>query len=475
MPITENQGKPGPVIAIVGAGFSGTMVACQLLHSKGTCLEVLLIDRAGSFGQGLAYGTRDPNHLLNVSARAMSAWPNNPNHLVVWLEQNQAELAHLLPAGAEASSYIPREVFGIYLQSILERAAIQAAGQHRLRRITAELSDLEAIEPGSPSAASRYRLQFSNGEPIEADRVVLAWGNSAIPLPLRDHPQQRHGWCADATADLDPEASVALLGTGLTMVDVVVSLRGKGHRGPIVALSRRGHLPNAHLSASVASIGAWLNPEQAPTTLLELWRLIRMRVALAEREGHDWRAVIDGLRPINQKLWQRLSLQERRRFLRHVAVLWDVHRHRVAPQLHEQLQQLINSGALEIIAGRLEAKQSQAKRLQLQIRRRGAASSEYLEVDRLITCTGIRLDYARSTQPLLQRLLQRQQLQADALALGITTTPQGELVAGNGQVVPGVYTLGPPRRGELWESTAVPELRQQAQELANQILISMHV
>ena len=408
MSLTKNQGKPGPVIAIVGAGFSGTMVACQLLHSKGPCLEVLLIDRAGSFGQGLAYGTRDPNHLLNVSARAMSAWPNDPNHLVRWLEQNQAELAHLLPAGADVSSYIPREVFGIYLQSILEHAAIQAAGQHRLRRITAELSDLEAIEPGSPSAASRYRLQFSNGEPI-------------------------------------------------------------------VALSRRGHLPNAHLSVSVAPIGAWLNPEQAPTTLLELWRLIRMRVALAERDGHDWRAVIDGLRPINEKLWQRLSLQERRRFLRHVAVLWDVHRHRVAPQLHEQLQQLINSGALEIIAGRLEAKQNRAKRLQLRIRRRGAASSEYLEVDRLITCTGIRLDYARSTQPLLQRLLQRQQLQADVLALGITTTPQGELVGGNGQVVSGMYTLGPPRRGELWESTAVPELRQQAQELASHILMSLYV
>jgi len=406
--LTKNQGKPGPVIAIVGAGFSGTMVACQLLHSKGPCLEVLLIDRAGSFEQGLAYGTRDPNHLLNVSARAMSAWPNNPNHLVHWLEQNQAELAHLLPARADASSYIPREVFGIYLQSILEHAAIQAAGQHRLRRITAELSDLEAIEPGSPSAASRYRLQFSNGEPI-------------------------------------------------------------------VALSRRGHLPNAHLSVSVAPIGAWLNPEQAPPTLLELWRLIRIRVALAERDGHDWRAVIDGLRPINEKLWQRLSLQERRRFLRHAAVLWDVHRHRVAPQLHEQLQQLINSGALEIIAGRLEAKQNRAKRLQLRIRRRGAASSEYLEVDRLITCTGIRLDYARSTQPLLQRLLQRQQLQADVLALGITTTPQGELVGGNGQVVPGVYTLGPPRRGELWESTAVPELRQQAQELASHILMSLYV
>jgi uncharacterized NAD(P)/FAD-binding protein YdhS len=172
---------------------------------------------------------------------------------------------------------------------------------------------------------------------------------------------------------------------------------------------------------------------------------------------------------------KRLSLQERRRFLRHVAVLWDVHRHRVAPQLHVQLQQLINSGALEIIAGRLEAKQSRTKRLQLQIRRRGAANSEYLEVDRLITCTGIRLDYARSTQPLLQRLIQRQQLQADILGLGITTTPLGELVGGNDQVVPGVYTLGPPRRGELWESTAVPELRQQAQELANQIFFSLHI
>ena len=143
--------------------------------------------------------------------------------------------------------------------------------------------------------------------------------------------------------------------------------------------------------------------------------------------------------------------------------------------LEDALKRYLEEVAVTKRATTAYAEQNRAKRLQLRIRRRGAASSESLEVDRLIICTGIRLDYARSTQPLLQRLIQRQQLQADILGLGITTTPQGELVGGNGQVVSGVYTLGPPRRGELWESTVVPELRQQAQELANQILLSLHV
>lgn len=460
-----------PVIAIVGGGFSGTLLASHLLRRSARPLELLLIDRNGGFGRGLAYGTSDPGHLLNVSAGAMSAWPSDPSHLLRWLERNRDSLADLLPTELDASSFIPRQVYGLYLGSTLQDAIAHASPEIRFRTLTAEVVDLEpGGQPGPP-----YRLSLQGGEQLLADRVVLAWGNSAIPPEAPGDPLQRHGWLPGATADLDPEATVALLGTGLTMVDTVVSLLGQGHRGPVIALSRRGHHPNAH--RRVRPIAPWLDPAEAPGTVLGLWRLIRRRVAQAAREGDDWRAVIDALRPVTQKLWAQLEERERRRFLRHAAVVWDVHRHRIAEPLQRQLQALLEAGQLQLWAARLERVEPQGGRLALQLRRRGQTTSETLQVDRLIRCTGIPLDYARARQPLLLQLRERGLLRSDGLGLGVRTAANGALLAatahGGEQPLAGLFTIGSPRKGDLWETIAVPELRHQAQDLAETLLRSL--
>lgn len=463
-----------PVIAIVGAGFSGTMLVSQLLRQADQPLRLLLIERSARFGSGVAYGTDDPGHLLNVSAGAMSAWPDDPAHLLRWLDLNRRALGDLLPAATDASSFLPRRVYGLYLQSILAEAEGLATGNLGLQRIAAELIDLEPLDPhpsGAARASVRYRLQFEGHPALEADQVVLAWGNSALPVRRQPSRAIRHGWAAEATADLPAEASVALLGTGLTMVDMLVSLQRQGHRGTILALSRHGHRPLSHRVG--APLGDWLGPALAPRTVLGLWRLIRRRVAEANRQGLDWRAVIDGMRPRTQELWQGLDLRKRRRFLRHAAAIWDVHRHRIAPELEVLLEELLASGRLRILPGRLLAHAAEGDSLRLSIRRRGSAVGEELRVDRLILCTGIPLDYANCNDTLVSRMRERGLLQGDVLALGARCDGDGALLDRDGRPQAMLHTLGTPRKGQLWESIAVPELRLQARDLARRVLLSL--
>lgn len=463
-----------PVIAIVGAGFSGTLLACQLLKQTQRPLRLLLIERSGRFGPGVAYGTEDPRHLLNVSAGAMSAWPDDASHLLRWVDRNRVALADLVPETMDSSRFLPRRVYGLYLESILREAEALASGRSSVQHIVAEVIDVEPRQAECSMAATGsggYRLHVAEQAPLEADQVVLAWGNSALSPPLQPTQAIRHGWAPEATAELDPEASVALLGTGLTMVDMVVSLQRRGHRGPIVALSRHGHRPNAH--RSVQPIGDWLDPLGAPTTVLELWRLIRRRVAQASRQGQDWRAVIDGLRPRTQHLWKRLDHDERRRFLRHAAVVWDVHRHRIAPELDALLEQLLACGRLRILPARLLSHEQDGTGLRLTIRRRGAVARDELQVDRLILCTGIPLNYGRAVDTLVSRLRERGLLQSDELGLGAQCDHSGALLNAIGEPQTTLHTLGTPRKGQLWESIAVPELRLQARELAGRVLRSL--
>jgi len=454
-------GSP-PLIAILGAGFSGTMAACHLLRKAKRPLSIALIDRSGRFGPGIAYGTPEQGHLLNVSTGAMSAWPNDPSHLLRWLDLNRDVLDGQGIAQAVAASFLPRKIYGLYVQSVLDEAESQAGSMVALQRITAELLDLEPISQGG------YRLLLEGHSPVVADQVVLAYGNSPRDVDAQTSGDIRHGWQPTATRDLASDASVLLQGTGLTMVDAVVSLVEQGHRGPILALSRRGHQPIPHKIAP--PIGAWLDPEAAPATALALWRVVRGKARQAIKESGDWRPVIDGLRPITWQLWSHLPLPERQRFLRHAAVVWDVHRHRISPRIHQQLQQLQRSGQLRFVAGRVLDVHHVAPRLRVAVRPRGSSSRQYLDVDRLIQCTGLPSVGSAQMSPLLENLRQRGLLSPDPLEIGLAVSDQGQLLQGSGAIAPGLYTLGTPLRGQRWESIAVPELREQAQLLASALL-----
>ena len=454
-------------IAIVGAGFSGSLVAAHLLKTATRPLIIKLIERSQEIGKGIAYGTQTTGHLLNVSAGKMSAFPDDPTHLLRWLNYNQDALIPFLASNFNASSFIPRRVFGLYIQSILEEAEATAASNVRLERVIDEVVAVEPIE-------KRAVVSLRSGKIFEADKIILAVGNAPSSISeseRNDQPYLYNAWSIDALEGLDRDDPVLLIGTGLTMVDMIVSLNERKHRGKIYAVSRRGLFPLTHQSAKVYP--PFLTAETTPKTVRLLFQRIRREVETATLQGYDWRAVIDSLRPITQQIWQHLPRLEQQRMLRHAAPYWDVHRHRIAPEIGQIVQNFLVSGQLETFAGRIRRYEVSGDRVAVTIQLRKTNDKKVLEVSRILSCTGINIDYRRSQQVLIKNLREQGLIRPNNLGLGLDTTTEGILLDQQGHPSHFLYTLGTPRKGDLWETIAVPELRGQAQALAETILHSL--
>lgn len=453
---------PITTIAIVGAGFSGCLVAVHLLKTANRPLLIELIDRSHEIGPGVAYSTHDTSHLLNVSAGKMSAFSDDPGHLLRWLDYNRSELAAFLPNDLNASSFIPRHIYGLYIQSILEEAEAAASSNVRLERV---IDEVVAVEPQAKSAIVSLR----SGRAFVADKIVLAVGNApAVPRASQtkdnDTPYVRHGWSASALAGLELDAPVLLIGTGLTMMDMVVSLHSRHHQGKIYAVSRRGLFPLTHRSTK--PYPAFLTPDTAPKTIRGLLRCIRSEVQTAAEQGCDWRSAIDSLRPITQQLWQQLGRVEQRRFLRHATPYWDVHRHRIAPEMGDVVQEMLESGQLTITAGRIQDYQAAPDGVAVTVRDRQTQTNRVLQVSRAVNCTGVQIDYRQLPQSLIANLRAQGLIRPNDIGLGLDTAADGAVLDARGNRSSLLYTLGTPRRGDLWETIAVPELRDQALALA---------
>lgn len=466
---------PPTTIAIIGAGFSGSLVAAHLLKTASRPLLIKLIERSHDIGKGVAYSTDTINHLLNVSAGKMSAFPDDPGHLLRWLNYNRSELAAFLPDNLNASSFIPRQVYGLYIQSILEEAEATAASHVRLERV---IDEVVAVEPQAKGALVSLR----SSRVFVADKIVLAMGNAPAALPGAQpssqfsedtHAYLRHAWSGDALVGLEPDAPVLLIGTGLTMVDMVVALHDRQHRGKIYAVSRRGLAPLPHQSTK--PYPAFLTLEDAPKTIRGLLRCIRSQAKTAAVQGYDWRSVIDALRPITQPLWQQLPRVEQQRFLRHLTPYWDVHRHRIAPEIGQVIQTMLDSGQLIVTAGRIQDYQATSDGVAVTVRQRQNQVHRVFQVSRVVNCTGVQADYRRSPQPLIASLRDQGLIRPNTIGLGLDTAADGAVFDAQGNRSTLLYTLGTPRKGSLWETIAVPELRQQAQALAATVLQSLPV
>ncbi|MEH2283824.1 MAG: FAD/NAD(P)-binding protein [Nostoc sp.] len=459
-------------IAIVGGGFSGSLVATHLLKTASQPLTIKLIERSDQIGKGIAYSTDTNCHLLNVSAGNMSAFAHDPGHLLRWLQHNRDELTAFFSEEVNASTFIPRKVYGLYIQSVLAEAEATAPSDVRLERLTDEVVGVQPEEKGA-------MISLRSGRCFAADRVVLALGNSPSAPPSIQNPNSndesylRNAWSADALADLDADAPVLLIGTGLTMVDMVLSLSDRQHRGKIYAVSRRGLFPLKHQAAQ--PYACFLTPENSPKSVRDWLRRLRTEVEIAAAQGYDWRAVIDSLRPINQKIWQKLPTEEQQRFLRHLTPYWDVHRHRIAPRVADVVTEMLDSGQLTIAAGRIREYQTLPDGVAVTVCQRKTQTNHILHVRRVVNCTGVAADYRRSPHPLITDLRSQKLIRPNTIGLGLDTDTHGALYAADGNVSTLFYTLGTPRKGDLWETIAVPELRGQAQELSKALLQSLPV
>ena len=462
--MTQRAPRLAPRIAIVGAGFTGTLLAVQLLRQGRGAVGVDLIERSGRFGPGLAYTTGNPNHLLNVRAANMSAFPDQPAHFIDWLRHTPLSSAET--SDEAASTFVERRTFGRYVGHCLAEA--QAASPQGALAI---LSDqVLGIEARGPAAV----LHLAQGGARRAVAAVLALGQLPPVPPVRDPVQltalaayRADPWENGALSGLHARAPVLLLGTGLTTVDLVISLLDRGHKGPITALSRRGLLPNRHAPASPRTR---FLPERLPTSIAMLTHLVRAEARRATARAEDWRSVIDALRPDTAALWQALPLVERARFLRHVRPWWEVVRHRMAPAVGDRIAAADASGQFSVIAGKLLAGEPDGDGARLTYRRRGQSKLETLVAERIVNCSGPSTDLARSGDPLLRQLRSSGQIRADALGLGLDVTTDSAVIAADGVIAERLFAAGPLCKGAFWEITAVPDLRQQCAALAQHLI-----
>jgi hydroxyacylglutathione hydrolase len=455
---TDRHGKTSQLtVAIIGGGFTGTTLAAQLLRNSGGSVSVFLIERGARLGRGVAYGTECAEHLLNVRAKNMSAYPDDPEHFLQWVHLNH-------DSGASPDDYLPRPVYGQYVASVL---------QHEIERHPGHVEHVqhEAVSIARVGESAEIRLR--SGRTLFADKVVMALGNfppGDPRLPGRTPHSQRYvsnPWAPSALGDVSHDESVLLVGSGLTSVDLAITLRRRGFRGTIHILSRHGLLPQTHKATAVWP-PFWT--EASPGTVCGLLRLIRTQVRAAEKAGSGWRAVIDSLRPFTQEIWRSLSFKERRRFLRHVRPYWDVHRHRVAPAIGVRLALQIQDSQMEIHAGRITAYAEDSDGVDVTYRSRGSGELERLHVDRVINCTGPKSDCRKVDHPLLTNLMRQKLARPDSLFLGLDVSSDGALINADGAASDLLYAIGTARKGSLWETIAVPELRVQASELSKLLL-----
>ncbi len=421
-------------VVIVGGGAGGTLTALALAGVP-RLGPVTLVDSGGAFARGTAYSTDDPVHVLNVPAGRMSAFPDQPSHLVDWLAARGGP--------ADPERFIERRLYGAYLGELLESAG------DRVQRVTDQVVSL-APRPGG------VQVHLARGAPLSARAVVLALGNFPPELPpgwdaLPPRLAWRSPWSGgDWPA---PDAEVLLLGAGLTALDVALSLEARGHRGRIHLLSRRGLLPATHPPRMSEPVALGQRPAR-------LGALVRMFREAAARE--DPRAVLDSLRPELGALWTALRPEEQRRFLRHLRTHFERLRHRVAPEVGARIAALEAEGRLVRHAGRVVSVAEQGARMVVRYRPRGARTLAVLAVDLAIPTTGPAMDVRSLEDPLVRSLLASGQARPGPHGLGFATATDGAVL---GPLGDRLWTLGGLRRGDLWESTAIPELRAQARAL----------
>ena len=442
-------------IAVIGAGFSGTMTALHLVEQVPD-RPVLLCERAPTFARGAAYSTHDPVHLLNVRAANMSAFPDRPDHFSAWIagRGDRATGIHETDVG----TFVSRELYGRYLSSLVGDKLSCEEGAARLRIVPDAAVDLIPREGG-------YDLVLAGGRRHRVAGAVLAIGN-LLPERGQDSAYVDNPWVSPFTEGLRPHEPVVIIGSGLTMVDVVTQLRASGFSGPVIAISRRGLLPHTHALTQARPAPELTQEERR--SLARLLHRVRAEISQAQQDGIGWQSVIDSLRPLTMQLWQGLQDGEQRRFLRHLRPWWDTHRHRMAPPVGQQIRGLIEEGYLRLEAGRIVTLDTDCVPARVTYRPRGGREPVGIEAQRVINATGSSPAHAVG-DPLLRKLTGSGLVRLDGHRLGLESTAGLELIGASGVVTPGLWALGPILRGMFWECTAVPDIRRQAVQVANEI------
>jgi uncharacterized NAD(P)/FAD-binding protein YdhS len=447
-------------IAIIGGGFSGAACALHLLRDHPDLpLTLTIIEPRTTLGAGLAYSAPSSVHRINVAAARMSVLPEDPMHFHTWLRDQGDPARDPASAMPDGRLYPARLVFGRYVDHML-RAQVAISQRADFRHLTDQAVSMD-------SAQTSFRIVMAADPALLADAVVLAVSHSAPDTPslLRGLPSLLPDpWDIAALAAIPPDARVLVIGTGLTASDVMAFLLAAGHRGQIDAVSRHGLLPRPRTDLPVQAEGDFTTqPEASATALL---RRVRRAVATAREAGRPWENIIDALRQQSGAAWGTLDWTERRRLLRHLRTIWDVHRFQSAPQIDAALAGAQQSGALRIHAGHLLAVQHTPSGTDVTLRVRGANVTETVQADVVINCTGPGHRSVTASHPVLRQLAERGDLLPDPAQLGIWVDGESRVLRADGTAWRNLFVAGPLARGTFGELMGLPQVNLQPRAVA---------
>ncbi len=457
-------------IAIIGGGFSGTLTAINLARFSDSPLRICLVNHRHPVGRGVAYSTRHNEHLLNVAARNMSALPDHPGHFLEWL-RTRSEYADL-PEQELREVFVPRQVYGDYLRGLLlwHSQPIEVDPAVQIEIVHDEVVD---IFPCGEGAA----VVLAGGREIEADKALLATGNQPpadwpSSAAAFHHPQYvANPWEAWEHRLPDRDEPVVLLGAGLTMIDVFLTLNAHGWQGPLTAVSRHGLLPLSHFKG--IEYADFPPADVSHMRLGNLVELVEDHCARLQRRGVNPAIIVDKFRPHTQHVWQNFSLAEKREFFRRYGARWNATRHRVAQQIHEQVAAAVADGSLLVVKGAIRDLHSAGQKLVVTVDDAGGGRRT-IAGGLVVNCTGPQASVSAAAAPLLKNLLRRGLVRADEMDMGIEVEADFAVVDRGGDRSPILFAMGSLLKGTLWETTAVPELRGQAFRVAQILLDEVH-
>ncbi len=447
-------------ITIIGGGASGTLLALNLLRYDGDeRLEINLVEKRTHVGRGVAFSTDQDSHLLNVPAAKMGAYADDVEHFHRWLNECGLE--------KDPTSFVPRRIFGEYLREQLEEANKSKADNVELNIFDDEAIDIERHD-------GKVAVHLMSGDVLYSEKAALAFGNFLPPHPTVPDQAFVHSpryfqdpWTPAMFDSIKAEDDVLIGGTGLSMVDVMLHLHQLRHQGLINAISTRGQLPAVHKLGFTYS--SFYDEIKGSTRVTDILKTVRAHAKNADSNGSDWRAVIDSLRPVTQQIWLDLPLAEKKYFMQHLSRYWNVARHRMAPEAALVIDELRGTGQLQILKGRLK-KITWESGIGFDVRYSTVGLDQYVHADVIINCIGSESRFDQLDSPLVKNMLNSGMIACDELRFGLDATPDGQLKTADGKASDMLYTLGTALKGVLWESTAIPEIRVQARDLAQKLI-----
>lgn len=455
-------------IVIVGGGFAGALTAMKLLDRTEVPLAITILEPRDELGRGVAYSTSEAVHLVNGPASTFSLHPEEPDHLVRWLADNALRYGWTVPVDV-AASFPPRYLYGTYVRDELSRAIARARAASTLRHIRSSAAELAA-------APHKVRIKTGDGALIEADEVVLALGVfQPDPAPqeasVASHPAfAASPWDTAALDRLREAEEILLIGSSLSMVDAVASMKARGFRGKYHVISRRGQFIEGRRDAEPAR--DFLAEQPSPTTARSLLSIVKSERRALASAGKDWQGLPIAIRPHILTLWQKADDVERLRFARHLRAFWDVTAHRAAPDSYRAVTQAIAEGRLRHQTARLLAFKPAESLIAARLKTRTGVETR--SFGGVIDCRGHQLhDWRRISDPFVRSLLESGEVRPHSTGFGIDATTEGDVISEEGRIHRNISAIGHPLRGVAWESSSITEQRAQAIALADRILAKL--